>query len=125
MKKSDFNKLKDKWYAKLERTGFHDIELKSGHLENNSTSGGTIDPRRVTWESQAEYYQMATDFLNDWQFEDRIERIIWEYRANGLSPRSIAKTLNKVRRKKINYITVWRMIKRLETEMKKLYGVTK
>ena len=125
MKKTDFDKLLDKWNKKLEKSGFHDIETKNGDLENNSTSGGVIDARRVTWETQQEYYYLATHFLNDYEFKNRFEQIVWEYHANGISIRDIVETLNKVRRKKTDRQTVWEIVKALRTEMKKLYKVTK
>ncbi len=121
MTKRDFNKLKANWYSKLARSGFEDIEQDEEYLKRGVS---TIDPRRVTWESQAQYYQMTTDFLNDYEFNSNLERIIWEYHSNGISGRDIAITLTKAKQP-INRMTVWRVIKRLESEMKKIYGVTK
>jgi hypothetical protein len=121
VKKSEFNKLKALWYKKLERSGFKDIEQDEVYFKNSNVS--VIDQRRVTWQSQAEYYQMATDFLNVHPFKSRVERIIWEYHANGISTRDIADILNKVRKNKILRMTVWRIVKRLEIIMKKMYLV--
>lgn len=125
MKKSEFDKLQAKWDAKLKKFGFHDIESRAtGRLENNTTSGGVIDKRRVTWESQAEYYALARYFLNDYDFKDNVERIIWEYHTEGISIRDITDILNKVRKKKVSRKPIWETVHRLENEMKKMYGVT-
>ncbi len=117
-------KLAAIWKEKLKKSGFHDLEIDNkGTLENNSTSGGFLDKRRVTWQSQAEYYQYTTYFLNDYPFNNRIEQIIWEYHSNGMSTRDIANTLNKVRKKKILRMTVWRIVKRLSEKMKEMYDI--
>ncbi len=124
MKKAEFNKLKAKWYKKLEKSGFQDLEQDEIYFKraNFTTRNRT---REFTWTSIQEYYQMASDFLASHDFESRIEQIIWEYHTNGISTRDIADTLNKVRRKKILRMTVWRIVKRLEAVMKQVNGVTK
>ena len=123
MKKAAFNKLQAKWYAKLAKSGFEDVEFDETHFKRGTAAidqryGGPI-------ESKIQYYQMATYFLNDYDFKDKIQEIIWEYHANGMSARSISETLNRVRRKKIDPQTVWTVIRDLRVLMKKMYGVTK
>lgn len=125
MDKSDFKKLKAKWDNKLAKSGFEELETKSGDLRNTTKSGGVIDKRRVTWEQQQEYYYLATHFLNDHEFKNKNEEIIWEYHSNGMSIRNIVETLNKVRKKKTDRQTVWEIVKALSNEMKTLYKVTK
>lgn len=123
MDKPKFKKLQEKWYSKLAKAGFEDVETKAGSLRNTSKSGGVIDKRRVTWESQAEYYYLAGTFLNEHTFKDEFERIIWEYHSLGLSIRNIVMTLNKVRRKKTDRQTVWEIVKPLREEMLRRYKV--
>ncbi len=122
MKKTTFNKLKDAWYKKLAKSGFVDVERDEVYLKRNVS---TIDYRRVTWESQADYYHMTTHFLNDYAFKNNRQRNIWEYHSNGISTRDIAKILNKVSKKKVTKDTIRMVIFELREEMKKLYGVTK
>ncbi len=63
---------------------------------------------------------MAESFLNDYKFESRVERIIWEYHANGISIRDIVKLLQKVRIKRhkeqVNAVIMF-----LRAAMKKMY----
>jgi hypothetical protein len=126
MKNSKFLKLQKKWDEKLKKSGFKDIESRAtGALENNSTSGGTIDKRRVTWELQAEYYRLATHFSNDHTFKSEFERVLWEYHSNGLSVREITETINKVKSKKTDKTTVQEILVELRDEMKRLYKVHK
>lgn len=122
MKKTEFNKLKSEWYKRLAESGFEDIEQDEIYLKRGTS---LIDRRRVTWESQAEYYQMATYFLNEYKFESNLERAMWEYHMNAISVRDIAQTLGEVLKKYIPRMNVWRVINRLERAMFKKYGVTK
>lgn len=115
--------LKEQWAEKLKKSGFEDIEQDEFYFKTGSK--GVIDPRRVTWESQAEYYQLSRYFLNDYTFQSERELIVWEYHTNGISIRDIAETLKKVGVKKFGRKPVREMIKRLENIMKKMYGVTK
>jgi hypothetical protein len=119
-----FKELQEKWYKKLEKSGFKDIEQDEYYFADGH-GVSTIDKRRVTWEIQQEYYRLATHFLNDHKFKNRFEQIVWEYHSNGMSVRDIADTLNKVRRKKTDYNTVWEIIRDLRILMKTMYGVTK
>ena len=122
MKKTEFNKLKSEWYKRLAESGFEDIEQDEIYLKRGMS---LIDPRRVTWESQAEYYQMATYFLNEYKFKSNLERTMWEYHMNGISVRDIAQTLGEVLKRYIPRMNVWRVINLLERAMFKKYGVTK
>jgi len=133
LKKTDFSKLQAKWYKKLEKDGFQDIEKNEYQLKQSSSifmdmrkgnrneSSATV----VSREAKRDYYMMATDFLNSHPFTSKLQRIIWEYHANGLSTREISATLNKVRKNKILRMTVWRILKQLSVAMKQKYGVTK
>lgn len=129
MKKSDFNKLKAKWYAKLAKSNFKDIEKNEYELIEPSSIFTRTKGRsessltEVGWAAKRDYYNMATDFLAVHPFESKIDRIIWEYHANGLSCRDIAATLNKVRKKKTDKTSVWEIVHKLEVIMKKMYLV--
>ncbi len=119
-------KLQEIWRKRLAKSGFVDIERpndETGMLRTTTTSGSTIPLRRLNWELQAQYYQYATSFLNDYEFDSNLERIIWEYHSNGISTRNISKILNKVRKKKILRMKVWNTITRLRKEMKVMYGI--
>lgn len=124
-KQPSLEELKRIWDRKLKKSGFEDIETKNGTLANTTHSGGNLDKRRVTWQSQEEYYRLARHFVHDYAFEKPIHKVIWEYHAEGISTRNIAKLLNKVRRKKIDRQTVWELVNKFAAEMKKMYGIEK
>lgn len=116
-------KLVKEWYAKAKEAGFKDIEyydgtIKAGHARYpNST-----DPIRIL--ATMEYYNMASRFLHDHKFEKEIYRVIWEYHAEGISSRNIAKILRDVKiRTKIgkSHNSIAIIIRELSAKMKEMY----
>lgn len=92
--KAQYKALRDKWYAKLAKTGFEDIEdvnsprqmLKAWHssdIPRKARSGGFI--------AIQDYYSRATEFLNNYIFESKFELKVWTLHADGQSLREIAK----------------------------------
>lgn len=119
----DYQSLKKVWYKKLEKSGFQDIEQDEFNLKQYSFRITQAAVRR-SWHASSEYYYMADQFLHNFKFKNNLERIIWEYHANGISMRDIAKLLKKVKfHKKIHYLDIYYTIKRLTHEMKKMYLV--
>lgn len=123
-KPKTYPELREVWYKKLKDSGFEDIEA-----DKHNTAGGmgwsnkfkTAETAR-NWESKREYYSMAGRFLHEYKFKNERERIIWEYWANGLSVRNIAKTLTKVSLV-MTRDKVWRTLKPLIEKMKSMYLV--
>lgn len=129
--KTEYEKQKAIWYAKLAKSGFVDIEVKNSISETQSSNRDLVlglnrkyGQYSHEWrQSKIMYYQMADSFLNDNKFENNIDRVIWEYHANGVSVRNIAKTLNKVRTVQVGRMYVWHVVNRLRNEMKTKYLV--
>lgn len=119
-KPSDFQKLKAKWYKKLEKSGFFDIEQDEQHLKSYS-SQFQRERSVLSWEAKEAYYHMCDLMLNEYKFASRLERIIWEYHSNAISFRDIATILNKTRVVTITKDTVYRVVKRIEHRMKLKY----
>lgn len=122
-KLSDFDKLKAKWYKKLEKSGFEDIESSEDRLKSYSNKFARKDEYMNsvdTWETKAEYYYIAEYFLNTHKFNSKLEKSIWEYHANGISVRNIVNILKKVRIE-TNKIVVWDTINRLRKIMRRQY----
>lgn len=120
----EYKKQRKIWYKKLADSGFEDAEQDEEYLHQFSR----VDTRYCgPVEAKIEYYRLATHFLNDYKFSSRFEYTVWMYHSEGLSARNIAKTLNRIKKrykkKNIERMMVWRTIKRLLTEMKKLYGI--
>lgn len=119
-KPETYEEIRAVWYAKLEKSGFVDIEQD----ENDLKVWSTLFTRKRTKElkeSREAYYYMARSFLNDYKFANNVERIIWEYHTEGIGVRDIAKTLAKAGVQKYKRNKTWTIINRLETIMKKMY----
>lgn len=95
MSNSEYQKLKKKWYAKLEKSGFHDIEQDDGYgnLKDWSHRFARVDALH----ERQEYYIMASRFLNDYKFKNKRDYVIWLYHSEGLSYRDTAAVMQKAR----------------------------
>lgn len=102
--------LKEKWYAKADKSGFEDIEKDEDYLKIYSSD--TFRERHAGaqaggWQAKAEYYYLAQQFLNEYKFDSEIIKTIWAYHCEGISAESISQTLKKLRYKrwsKVNLI---------------------
>ncbi len=126
-RKTEYQKQKEIWYKKLKNTkseeypnGFEDIESDENNLKEWSSKFAR-KKSMDSMEAKQMYYSLATQFLNIYHFENELERVIWTYHTEGISVRNIAKTLKKVKLKKTNRQTVWLVVKKLRTAMKKMY----
>ncbi len=88
----NFKKLKDKWYGKLEKSGFKDIEHDEDFLQNPSTPFGRADTAQYN-QSKEEYYRLAGHFLHDHKFTNDTEKRVWELHQSGVGTREIARRL--------------------------------
>jgi hypothetical protein len=117
----DLKSLQKIWYAKLKKSGFDDIESENGQLRGDASRYIAENPHPNLWEATADYYRLANSFLYDNRFDTELEKTIWEYHANGLSARNIAKVLKQVKVKSLSKNTVWRTIVRLRNDMYDIY----
>ena len=93
MSDDEFKALQKKWYGKLAKQGFEDIEdtnredkpLKS--LHNHRFYLIPVEQRLAT----ESYYEMARQLLNEYKFKNSTHKRIWELHCQGLSRRKIAK----------------------------------
>lgn len=97
-KTSKFKSLQKKWYKKLDKEGFEDIETADGGLKA-PTHPRTIAYAMKDKEEREAYYSIARDFLNSYKFSDDTEQSIWELHCEGIGYKTIAKQLGvKARR---------------------------
>lgn len=93
-------KLQKTWYKKLSDDDFEDIERHGkyeGMLKVYSSEFYSKDyPLEVRYAKQ-EYYQLATNFLEDYRFDKNLHKVIWEYHSMGISYRNIVKLLKSVK----------------------------
>jgi hypothetical protein len=125
----NFKELQAKWYAKLKKTGFNDIE---SHTQNDDNPDGSlkewhsqrfyINNRVEDFKQKERYYQLATQFTYDYKFNDEQDKIIWDLHANGSSVREISKQLNK---KGYDRTSVHKVIKKLRNVLFQLHGIKK
>lgn len=118
---SEYAKLKALWYKKLKDEGFDDIEQDEDNLKSWSAKFVREGSPLELIESKTAYYQMATNFLNDYDFETELEKIIWTYHSEAISYRNIAKLLKESKVIETNRTTIWQIVKRLGESMKKMY----
>jgi hypothetical protein len=98
-KTKEFKELQAKWYAKLEKKGFVDVEqdedkLKAWHSHRFQNQNNTND-----MEAKQEYYRMAGIFLYEHEFKDDWERKVWELHSDGVVSSEISKILKKLNMK--------------------------
>ena len=121
-----FKALQKKWYAKLAADHDHpdgaflDIETGERNLKSYSTALFRYGSS-VAWTAKRDYYQMAENFLSEYKFASKLEEIIWEYHANGISNHHTAQLLKKARIKKTNRTDVWKIVDRLRKSMYAMY----
>lgn len=123
-----FKALKKKWYAKLEKSGFEDIEQNEDYLKQYTSTkfyrgrqnGKDFEELMFLNESKETYYRLAGHFLNDYEFADAKEKRIWALHSEGESFVDIAEAIRN-RHNKANKDSVNRVIKRLAEEMLKKY----
>lgn len=111
----EFLALKDRWYARLAKEGFEDIE-RNEHALKLWHSEYFADPRRYdpnAAEARQTYYRIAGQFLNDHKFKNAWEKKVWAMHAEGLGIREIAANIKRPGLKDKVHIT----LNRLETEM--------
>lgn len=120
--KPDFKTLQAKWYAKLKKSGFEDIEYANDYLKSSTSRFVAENPNPESWIATEQYYRLAAHFLHDYKFESKRDAVIWEYHANGISVRDISVLLKKARQKRrISSSEVSKDIGRLRDEMKLMY----
>lgn len=92
--KKPSKELTAKWYKKLEKSGFVDIEDVNSDKEFLKKWDSQYFKRRYTPETfyaKQAYYQNAQDVLAEYKFNNAVDKKLYEMHANGLSHADIAK----------------------------------
>lgn len=89
----EFNQLQSKWYQKLERSGFSDIEINGDllHIYEGSYFGTNYTPK--SFEEKKRYFERATELESAGIFLDQTERLVWSLHASGVPIRKIVEVL--------------------------------
>lgn len=110
-----FKKLKDEWYAKAKDSGFNDIEQDEDHLKSwASKPFKEKDP--VFNKAKEDYFRLAGQFLNQYDFKTDLQRQIWHLHSEGESYRTIARML-RTSSNKLNKDSVQAAVESVAKEM--------
>lgn len=111
----EFLELKNKWYEKLKKKGFNDIEQDEEHLKQWS-SYFKIKYHKTTFEAREEYYRLAGKFLHDNKFKSKTDFFIWNQHSSGAT---MAKIKDRLKEKGIvfQFNKIHEVIHRLAKEM--------
>ena len=109
-------KLKDlqsKWYKKLAKDGFVDIEDTSRDIPVLKKWSADIFRGKTQGEidSRLEYYRSARALIYIYEFNSELDKIIWTLHAEGMSQRDIAEKLK--RRKGCGKTSIDKIIRRI------------
>lgn len=93
--KREFLWERRKWYEKLAKTGFVDVEYtdwntgESGNLLQGITTAQMLRRGVPTTQEQQRYYELARQYLHSHSFT-RLGRMVWKRHSEGIGTRDIA-----------------------------------
>lgn len=108
---SSFEALQAKWYAKLARKGFKDIEDANGNLK---------DMGKPLLSGKEEYYRQITNHLHYTDWDHKADKLIMKLHSDGMMIKDIVQAI-KVKRWPMNRNTVALVIRKYEA----LWGIRK
>ncbi len=119
-KTKEFKQLESEWRNKLKDSGFEDIEDADGNIARGSWDYRT---KKVinSYKTKVDYYYMATQFLNDYNFETPLDKAVWAYHIEGIGVRDIAKLLQDLKMTTLKRMSISYTIIRLRKQMHDFY----
>lgn len=120
--RSEFLLLQDKWYQRLKKEGFRDVEVRD-HTDTavlKSWDSFRFQARFTpeSFEDVSTYYYRAYQFLHCYEFSNTVDEITWKLHVNGCPIRDIAFHLKNEHKVRTNKDYVRAIIKRLQCVMK-------
>jgi hypothetical protein len=107
----------DKWYARLAKDGFKDIEDRDEKLKQYASSALTHNYRvPLVFDAKERYYQLAGQFLHMHKFDSRLEKFMWSQHCEGVSIEDIVDKV-KIKGMKTYKREVHETLQRLTKEM--------
>lgn len=116
-----YQQLRKEWYAKLAKTGFEDAEDDQGRLKVYHAwkfHDKSFDHTPEQMELVQAYYSQAGELLEEFQWEDKTHRKIWELHCEGKTLIEICAGLLKTRCRKLAKSQVDRIIKQYQQYIK-------
>lgn len=130
MSNDELKRLQAKWYKKLSKTGFKDIESKVAGREVLNMWDSVYFHSTYTaeeFEAKRRYFELARHFLDSHVFENSLEKWIWSQHSEGFSSHDIAKkctrklikgiNVSRLRKDKLTRYRVNEVVNRLKREM--------
>lgn len=114
MNKRQFVELQARWYGKLKREGFKDIEsfAPNGQPYDLMTTWPNKPPELA--QHHADYYRAASHFLHEYRFKTKLDRAIWALYCEGYSCGEISvKTKRRLKR-----AAIWLRIQKIDKILK-------
>jgi hypothetical protein len=109
----EFEALQAKWYEKLKKSGFEEIERPDGTLNEWHSFQFGRNYNSHVFEANQEYSIMAGQFYHSHKFSSPLEKRVWKLHTAGLTIRDVAK------KAKVSPSTAWRIVESLSSEMLK------
>lgn len=92
----EFKRLKARWYKKLEKAGFEDLEYAKHEygaikpdISGTHPDGNPASLKLQIMETTQNYFEWAMRMLNEANFKNRKHKRIWQLHSEGLSTRDI------------------------------------
>jgi hypothetical protein len=117
-----FKKLQKKWYNKIKKLGFVDVEKYADISPSSDLKFSLIKPiegikPQYRWNfSNEKHFRIAQNFLTHGTFASFLDQKIWECYCEGLSIRQTVKELHKIGIKYSRFVVNERL-KNLKVEM--------
>lgn len=110
-----FLELQKKWYAKLERKGFEDIEYFNFKFGKNTVAafikGSSYNICKRYNRSTETYYRLARNFLEHATFSSKYLKTLWFLHCDGIPYRKLSKKMQQIHKKnmkmKMKFSTFW------------------
>lgn len=118
----EFQDLKAKWYRKLVKIGFKDVEQDEDHMKQWDSHVFVSRHSAGLYNSKEKYYQLAGQFFYDNKFRSKKEKFVWELHSIGYTVRAIAAEMKSKNYKICSRPSVHTLIVKLEKEMLEKYA---
>jgi len=112
-KPENLQQLRKKWYAKLAKSGFEDIEW-TGNLDSQYLKYVPVPKSQVEVDERITYFNMAEAYLQDYRLKGR-DRFIWKLHSQGLTYREITEIHNK----KYKPVSMYSIHNKIQTLLKR------
>lgn len=110
-----FKELCEEWYKKLHESGFRDIENQAGEmfvLKESGTSRRFKHLDAITREARLQFYDLVSQYTEETDFPNDLERQIMVLYGQGMSQVMIQKTLKLQGHRCKIYYPLYRWLRR-------------